>query len=287
MAPLKCFKGGDQGFVSLVLDKVEDVSGNTKRFRFKLDDEDAVSGLPVASALITKYKGPEMEKPVIRPYTPISDEDEKGYLDFVVKKYPGGPMSTHMHDMTVGQRLDFKGPIPKYKWEANKHEHIALIAGGTGITPMWQVARQIFKNPEDKTKVTLIFGNQKEEDILLKKEWQDLEQQYPQRFRAFYVLEHPPENWQSGKVSRGSHCRKPLHILTFSIRATSQKTCSRPCFQDQRTATSKSSSAVHQACTKLLPERRRAPPSKANSQGNWLSLATLLSRCTSSRRQYM
>ncbi|KAK3670132.1 NADH-cytochrome b5 reductase [Recurvomyces mirabilis] len=199
IAPLKCFKGGDQGFVSLVLDKVEDVSGNTKRFRFKLDDEDAVSGLPVASALITKYKGPEMEKPVIRPYTPISDEDAKGYLDFVVKKYPGGPMSTHMHDMTVGQSLDFKGPIPKYKWEANKHEHVALIAGGTGITPMWQVARQIFKNPEDKTKVTLIFGNQKEEDILLKKEWADLEQQYPQRFRAFYVLEHPPENWQSGK----------------------------------------------------------------------------------------
>jgi hypothetical protein len=72
--PVKCFKGGDQGFVSLVLDKVEQVSSNTKFFRFKLDGDDAVSGLPVASALLTKYKGPEMEKPVIRPYTPISDE---------------------------------------------------------------------------------------------------------------------------------------------------------------------------------------------------------------------
>ncbi|KAK5109360.1 NADH-cytochrome b5 reductase [Meristemomyces frigidus] len=199
VSPLKCFKGGDQGFISLVLDKVETVSSTTKRFRFKLDAEDAVSGLPVASALITKYKPEGAEKPVIRPYTPISDEDAKGYLDFVIKKYPNGPMSEHLHEMKPGEKLDFKGPIPKYPWTANKHDHIALIAGGTGITPMWQVARAIFKNPEDKTKVTLIFGNQKEEDILLRKEWEDLEKRYPQRFRAFYVLEHPPENWQSGK----------------------------------------------------------------------------------------
>lgn len=26
------------------------------------------------AALLTKYKGPEMEKPVLRPYTPTSDE---------------------------------------------------------------------------------------------------------------------------------------------------------------------------------------------------------------------
>jgi cytochrome-b5 reductase len=49
---------------------------------------------------------------------------------------------------------------------------------------MWQTARAIFKNPEDKTKVTLIYGNVSEEDILLKKEWEELENTFPQRFRA-------------------------------------------------------------------------------------------------------
>lgn len=104
-------------------------------------------------------------------------------------------MSEHLHSMNPGQRLDFKGPIPKYPWEANKHDHIALIAGGTGITPMYQLARAIFKNPEDKTKVTLIFGNVSEEDVLLKREWENLEQDYPNRFRAFYTLDNPPEGW--------------------------------------------------------------------------------------------
>lgn len=76
-----------------------------------------------------------MEKPVIRPYTSTSDEDAAGFVDLVVKKYPNGPMSEHMHNMEPGQWLDFKGPIPKYSWEANKHDQIALIAGGMGITP--------------------------------------------------------------------------------------------------------------------------------------------------------
>jgi cytochrome-b5 reductase len=101
--------------------------------------------------------------------------------------------------MAVDQRLSFKGPLVKYPWDANKHDHIALIAGGTGITPMYQLAREIFKNPEDKTKVTLVFGNVTEEDILLKKELQDLENTYPQRFRAFYVLDKPPAEWTGGK----------------------------------------------------------------------------------------
>ena len=113
-------------------------------------------------------------------------------------------MSTHLHDMTAGQRLEFKGPIPKYPWEANKHDHIALIAGGTGITPMYQLIRAIFSNPNDKTKVTLVFGNVTEDDILLKRELADYENTYPQRFRAFYVLDKPPAEWKgnSGHVTK-------------------------------------------------------------------------------------
>ena len=111
-------------------------------------------------------------------------------------------MSEHIHNLEPGQRLDFKGPLPKYPWTANKHEHIALVAGGTGITPMYQLCRAIFNNPEDKTKVTLLFGNITEDDILLRKELQDLENTYPQRFRAFYVLDNPPEGWSQGYVTK-------------------------------------------------------------------------------------
>jgi cytochrome-b5 reductase len=44
----KVFTGGDQGFVSLKLDQIENVNHNTKRFRFSFEDSDAVSGLNIA-----------------------------------------------------------------------------------------------------------------------------------------------------------------------------------------------------------------------------------------------
>jgi hypothetical protein len=72
----KAFTGGDQGFLSLKLEDVEIVNHNTKKFRFKLPEDDQVSGLEVASALLTKFKPVDAEKAVLRPYTPISDEGE-------------------------------------------------------------------------------------------------------------------------------------------------------------------------------------------------------------------
>jgi cytochrome-b5 reductase len=44
----KAFTGGDQGFVSLLLEKAEIVNHNTKKLTFKLPEEDMESGLPVA-----------------------------------------------------------------------------------------------------------------------------------------------------------------------------------------------------------------------------------------------
>jgi cytochrome-b5 reductase len=120
-------------------------------------------------------------------------------MDLMIKKYEKGPMSTHIHSLVPGQSLDVKGPLPKYQWEANKHNEVALIAGGTGVTPMYQLCRAIFNNPDDKTKVTLVFGNITEEDILLREKFNELENTYPQRFRAFYVLDKPSKEWKGGK----------------------------------------------------------------------------------------
>lgn len=46
--PKPVFTGGDQGFVDLKLAEVEDVSHNTKRFRFEFPEKDQVSGLHIA-----------------------------------------------------------------------------------------------------------------------------------------------------------------------------------------------------------------------------------------------
>ena len=82
--------------------------------------------------LLTKFKGPN-DKPTLRPYTPVSDEDTRGHMDLIVKRYEGGPMSSHIHDLKIDETLDFKGPFMKYEWTPNKHDQVTLVAGGTGI----------------------------------------------------------------------------------------------------------------------------------------------------------
>ena len=44
----KAFKGGDQGFIDLKLENVEEINHNTRRFRFALPEKDDVSGLSTA-----------------------------------------------------------------------------------------------------------------------------------------------------------------------------------------------------------------------------------------------
>ena len=46
--PNAAFKGGDQGFIDLKLESVEEISHNAKKFRFALPNPDDVSGLHIA-----------------------------------------------------------------------------------------------------------------------------------------------------------------------------------------------------------------------------------------------
>jgi cytochrome-b5 reductase len=80
VAPKAALTGGDQGFLSLKLSEVEDVNHNTKRLRFELPEKDQVSGVHIASAILTKFKGPNDEKATLRPYTPVSDEGKPGFF---------------------------------------------------------------------------------------------------------------------------------------------------------------------------------------------------------------
>lgn len=198
----KAFKG-DNEWIDLKLQKEWHVSPNTKHLIFELPSKDHVSGLITASALLTKFVTPKGSN-VIRPYTPVSDVEDKGTIEFVIKKYEGGKASTHIHDLKVGDTLSFKGPIVKWKWEPNQFKSIALIGGGTGITPLYQLVHDITKNPEDKTKVQLFYGNVGEGDILIKKELDELAAKHKDQVEIVYFLDKAPENWagETGYITK-------------------------------------------------------------------------------------
>jgi cytochrome-b5 reductase len=40
-----------------------------------------------------------------------------------------------------------------------------MVAGGTGLTPMYQIIKASLKDPKDTTKLCLIYANISEDDI--------------------------------------------------------------------------------------------------------------------------
>ncbi|KAJ2989599.1 hypothetical protein NUW58_g3385 [Xylaria curta] len=222
-APPKAF-GGGPAFLSLKLQSTEVVNHNTKRLRFALPTDEHVSGLALTSALLTFSWPKGCILPCVRPYTPITKNDEAGVLELMVKKYPNGKQSTHLHSLQPGDSLRFVTPIPGYKWTPNKHSDITLIAGGAGITPMYQLIQGVLCNPEDKTRITLVFGVNTDADVLLKPEFEEFERRFPGRFKAIYTVSNPtPDSpYPKGYVTK--------ELLSLCVRATSngERTCWRP-----------------------------------------------------------
>ncbi|KAJ7956660.1 NADH-cytochrome b5 reductase [Quillaja saponaria] len=176
------------------------VSHNSELFRFSFDPTKKL-GLDIASCILTRAPlGQDAEgktKYVIRPYTPISDKDSKGYFDLLIKVYPEGKMSQHFASLKPGDVVEVKGPIEKLRYTPNMKKHIGMIAGGTGITPMLQVIEAILKNPDDKTQVSLLYANVSPDDILLKQKLDVLASSHP-NLKIFYTVDNPSKNWRGG-----------------------------------------------------------------------------------------
>ena len=142
------------------------------------------------------------QKEIVRSYTPISSDENRGYFDLLIKSYPTGNISRHMATLKLGDTMKVKGPKGAMVYTPGLVKRFGMIAGGTGITPMLQIIRAIVRGRprnggNDTTEVDLIFANVKSEDILLKEDLDSLAKEDP-GFRVYYVLNEPPENWDGG-----------------------------------------------------------------------------------------
>lgn len=141
----------------------------------------------------------------MRAYTPVSAYDDKGSLKFVIKAYrscksfpEGGIMSQYLDSVQIGDFVDFRGPLGEIEYLSNgnftldgiKHKATCfnMIAGGTGITPCFQVAAEILRSASDNTRVSLIFAARTEDDLLLKDKLDEWTRKFGAWLKVHYVL---------------------------------------------------------------------------------------------------
>jgi len=200
----------------MILRGIVDVNYNSKVFRFCLPDEEPV-GLPIGQHV--QLEASIGGKLIKRSYTPVSDENDEGFIDILIKVYPptkehprGGLMSQYVFDMKLGDRITVTGPRGKLQYKGQgrfrlrerketgsfdtkkRVNHIGMICGGTGFAPMLQIIRSIVDNPNDKTNVTLLFANRAEVDILCR-EFLDEVAKNHSRIKVVYCLSQSGETW--------------------------------------------------------------------------------------------
>ncbi|WKY13761.1 hypothetical protein Q1695_004530 [Nippostrongylus brasiliensis] len=213
----KTLEDPDKNYALPLIEKIN-VNHNTRRFRFGLPSKDHYLGCPPGQHV---YLSAEVNgELVLRPYTPISSDDDLGYTELMVKIYPsgedakfpkGGKLSQYLDRLKIGDKINFRGPHGLIVYEGDgklairsdessapkvhTFKHFSMIAGGTGITPMLQIITAIMKNPEDRTTISLLFANRTENDILHREELDKLDEKFPNRFERWYTVDRPPANW--------------------------------------------------------------------------------------------
>ena len=86
-------------------------------------------GLPTGQHITFLAKDAE-GKDVYRPYTPITDDDTVGAVEFVIKLYPAGKMSQVLSGMKVGDSMQMKGPRGRFTYTRNMKRAIGAPGGG-------------------------------------------------------------------------------------------------------------------------------------------------------------
>ncbi|OAY85245.1 Nitrate reductase (NADH) [Ananas comosus] len=126
-------------------------------------------------------------------------------------KFPdGGVMSQYLESLPIGSAIDIKGPLGHIEYSGRGNfmvngkprfaRRLAMIAGGTGITPVYQVIQAVLRDqPDDRTEMHLVYTNRSEDNILLRDELDWWAAVYPDRLRVWYVvdrLSRPDKEWR-------------------------------------------------------------------------------------------
>lgn len=173
-----------------------DETHDTRVLRFALPAADMPLDIVPASCLTFRYVD-KNGKEVVRPYTPISRSDQRGYFEILVKQSEDSTVGNHFFSLQQGDTVEIKGPWVKLPIKASQYKTIGMIASGTGIAPMYQVARHVLSHPKNTTDVSLLYANERMEDVALGNELNDLMRNFP-KFSPYFMLSKPTRTWMGG-----------------------------------------------------------------------------------------
>jgi ring-1,2-phenylacetyl-CoA epoxidase subunit PaaE len=164
-------------YQTLIIDKLVKENHNTASVYFKPTDK-IFYNYKAGQYLTIKV---EVDgKTYNRCFSLSSSPNVDGFLKITVKLK--GEVSHYFYNTAqIGDSIAALFPVGDFVFlpNATTENHYVMVAGGSGITPLYSMIGQMLRF-EPKSKVTLLFANSSAENIIFKKELGELVQQFSQ-----------------------------------------------------------------------------------------------------------
>jgi ferredoxin-NADP reductase len=132
------------------------------------------------------------EEQLRKPFTISSSPTETDFIEFT-KKITDHPFSMALTALNIGDTAYLDGPYGNFTFEG-EYDRVGMLSGGIGITPLRSICRYC-TDTQLKTKITVIYGNRTEEDIVFRKELEEM-QQKNRLMRVVFTLSEASQNWK-------------------------------------------------------------------------------------------
>jgi len=118
-------------------------------------------------------------------------------VSFLIKKIPGGVMSTWLESAQPGTKLDLIGPLGSF-YLRDVQRPLLFLAGGTGLAPFLSML-EVLSRTNSQQKVHLIYGVTRDLDLVLVEAIEAYTAKLPNFSYATVVAEaesnHPRKGW--------------------------------------------------------------------------------------------
>jgi ferredoxin-NADP reductase len=161
---------------------------NVKSFRFPRPETLSYKPGQFLFVTIRAEDGKELSK----PFSISSSPTEKTHIEFT-KKLSESEFSTALKALKKGDWARIDAPYGKFTFDG-EHEKIGLLGGGIGITPLKSICRYC-TDKRLNTKITLLYGNRSENDIVFRKEFETMQKQN-ENLKVVFILNEPSSGWK-------------------------------------------------------------------------------------------
>jgi Na+-transporting NADH:ubiquinone oxidoreductase subunit F len=179
-----------------VVEKITDLTHDTKEFRFTLKEPAEISFTPGQYVQILTPKYGKSTEEVYRAYSMSSDAADKNSIELVIRLVPGGICTTYCFEqLKKGDTVKLNGPYGDFRL-SDSDAPMIFIAGGSGMAPIKSLLHQMVREKISR-KCTYFFGANKVKELFMRDLMADFEKNLP-NFKFVPVVAKPDadEKWE-------------------------------------------------------------------------------------------